>query len=135
LLIDDSYNANPASMRAALGVLGLTPTGAGGRRIAVIGDMLELGSDAPAFHAGLRDAVESAAVDLVFTAGPLSENLFDVLGEKRRGAHAQSAQELCAIVKDAVHPGDVVMIKGSFGSRMGLIVEALRAHSAAHGGY
>ena len=129
LLIDDSYNANPASMRAAISVLGVTP--AGGRRIAVIGDMLELGSDAPAFHAGLNEVIEAAGIDLVFTAGPLSAHLADALAPARRGAHAKTAQELSGIVKDALQPGDVVMVKGSFGSRMGAVVEALRAHSAA----
>lgn len=134
VLVDESYNANPASMRAAISLLGTADVPVRGRKIAVLGDMLELGPDAPAFHAGLADAIEAAGVDQVFTAGPLMEHLFNALASGRRGAHASDAAGLSAIVGNAVQPGDVVMVKGSFGSRMGVVVEALRALAVAKDG-
>ncbi len=126
-LIDESYNANPASMRAALDNLGrLRPSGRG-RRIAVLGDMLELGPDGPAMHADLAEAIVGNGVDLVFVCGPLMRNLYDALPADRRGAYAASSQGLEAHVVDALKPGDVVTVKGSLGSRMGPIVKAIVA--------
>ena len=121
LLLDESYNANPASMRAALAVLGQSP----GRRIAVLGDMLELGEMAGDLHAGLADAVESAGIALVFTCGPAMARLHDALPAMRRGVHADDAAALAPAVRDAVRPGDVVLVKGSLGSRMARVVAAL----------
>ena len=89
LLLDESYNANGASVRAALDVLRLQPAR---RRIAVLGDMLELGEQGPAEHAGLAEAVEAAA-DRVFTCGPLMRNLFDAVPAAQRGAHAADAAD------------------------------------------
>ncbi|MEM9206658.1 MAG: UDP-N-acetylmuramoylalanyl-D-glutamyl-2,6-diaminopimelate--D-alanyl-D-alanine ligase [Pseudomonadota bacterium] len=126
-LIDESYNANPASMRAALALLGQTQPSSGGRRIAILGDMLELGEDSPRYHAELADPVEAASVDLVFTCGPLFENLADKLPRSRRGAHAPASAELIPLVLASVEPGDVVMVKGSLGSRMSPVVEALKS--------
>ncbi len=120
VLIDESYNANPASVRAALAVLALQP---GACRIAVLGDMLELGAHGPAEHAGL--APDVAAADLVFTCGPLMRGLHETLPPARRGAHAPDAEALAAIVTRAVRPGDVVLVKGSLGSRMARVVSAL----------
>ncbi|EJW13145.1 UDP-N-acetylmuramoylalanyl-D-glutamyl-2,6-diaminopimelate--D-alanyl-D-alanine ligase [Rhodovulum sp. PH10] len=125
LLIDESYNANPTSMRAALAVLGTAQVGARGRRIAVLGDMLELGDSGAALHQGLAAAVTENAVDLVFCAGPLMAHLWDALPAERRGGYAGSAEELEAQVLAAVRGGDAVMVKGSLGSRMGPIVKAL----------
>jgi UDP-N-acetylmuramoyl-tripeptide--D-alanyl-D-alanine ligase len=126
-LIDESYNANPASMRAALDNLGrLKPTGRG-RRIAVLGDMLELGPDGPAMHADLADSITANRVDIVFACGPLMRNLYDALPSAHRGAYAASSQGLEAHVTDALNPGDVVTVKGSLGSRMGPIVKAIVA--------
>lgn len=122
-LIDESYNASPASVRAALDVLGR----AEGRRLAVLGDMLELGPDAPRFHADLAGAVEAAGVACVFAAGPLMGALYDALPESLRGGHAENSAALVPLVLDAIEPGDVVMVKGSAGSRMGVVVEALLA--------
>jgi UDP-N-acetylmuramoyl-tripeptide--D-alanyl-D-alanine ligase len=124
-LIDESYNANPISMRAAIATLGAHA--AEGRRIAVLTDMLELGSDAAALHAGLASPLEAAGTDLAFCAGPLMKSLWDALPARLRGAYAPSATELAPDLVQAVRPGDVVMVKGSNGSKAGLIARALSA--------
>jgi UDP-N-acetylmuramoyl-tripeptide--D-alanyl-D-alanine ligase len=135
LLIDESYNANPASMRAALEVLAQAPIGRRGRRIAVLGDMLELGPDAADLHRGLAEAVSAANVDSVFCAGPLMRDLWESLPAAVRGGYAESAEELESLVVAAIQAGDAIMIKGSNGSRMGPIVttlsERFRAPTAA----
>ncbi len=124
-LVDDSYNANPVSMRAGLAVLGRMP--ARGRRIAVLGDMLELGDDGEKLHVGLAPDVVAAGVDLVYTTGPLMQALNRALPPERRGDHAATSAELGRSVLQAIGPGDVVFVKGSLGSRMGRIVDALKA--------
>jgi UDP-N-acetylmuramoyl-tripeptide--D-alanyl-D-alanine ligase len=124
-LIDETYNANPTSMRAAIALLGQMPVGHLGRRIAVLGDMLELGDQAATLHRQLASAIKQNAVDLVFCAGPLMRSLYDALPANRRGAHAEDAAALEAEVLAGVHGGDAVMVKGSAGSRMGPIVKAL----------
>ncbi|HYD30518.1 MAG TPA: Mur ligase family protein, partial [Azospirillaceae bacterium] len=126
-LIDESYNASPVSMEAALAVLGKVDPGAGGRRIAVLGDMRELGSQANAFHEGLAAPLQRHGIDLVFCAGPHMRRLFDTLPARLKGGHAETAQELAPCVVQAVKSGDVVMVKGSAGSRTALVVEALAA--------
>jgi UDP-N-acetylmuramoyl-tripeptide--D-alanyl-D-alanine ligase len=125
LLIDESYNANPMSMRAAFALLGQAPVDPGGRRIAVLGDMLELGEAAAKLHRELAKEIEESDIDLVFCAGPLMESLWRALPSSRRGGYAKDAATLEADVLAAVRSGDVVMIKGSFASRMGSIVKAL----------
>jgi len=125
VLIDESYNANPLSMAAALKTLG-GHTG-GGRRLAVLTDMLELGQDAPARHAALAAVIADTGVDLVFCAGPLMQALWIALRPGQRGAYADTPQDLAQMLIDAVRPGDVVMIKGSNGSKASLIVSALDA--------
>jgi UDP-N-acetylmuramoyl-tripeptide--D-alanyl-D-alanine ligase len=124
LLIDESYNANPASMRAALALLGQAPVAGRGRRIAVLGDMLELGGQGVALHRELAAAAAEAA-DLVFCSGPLMRSLFEALPSARQGGYAEMPAALEGAVVDAVTAGDVVMVKGSFGSKMGPIVKAL----------
>lgn len=121
LLLDESYNANPASMTAALAVLGQQE----GRRIAVLGDMLELGDQGPALHAALVEPVVTAGVDLVFCCGPLMAHLNAALPSSRRGAYASDAAALGPIVREALRPGDALLIKGSLGSRMASVLEAL----------
>ncbi len=123
VLIDESYNANPASMRAALAVLGAAPVEGRGRRLAVLGDMLELGPKGEAMHADLAPAAASA--DLVFCAGPLMRALWEALPDNRRGAWAPDAQALLPLVAERLRGGDVLMVKGSNGSRMGPLVRAL----------
>lgn len=126
-LIDESYNASPTSMRAAFKVLALIDPGRGGRRIAFLGDMLELGSDGMRYHADLALPLKAANVDLVYTCGKLMKNLHDALPANQRGMHKDSSTDLAQIVPDVLVPGDVVMVKGSLGSKMGTVVEALRA--------
>jgi UDP-N-acetylmuramoyl-tripeptide--D-alanyl-D-alanine ligase len=124
-LIDESYNASPVSMRAAIEVLGQTePTGSG-RRIAVLGDMLELGHNAPGLHANLAENLVRESVDLVFTAGRDMAHLSEALDPAMRGGHAINSELLEPMVREALQPGDVVVVKGSAGSKTGLIVEAL----------
>jgi UDP-N-acetylmuramoyl-tripeptide--D-alanyl-D-alanine ligase len=130
LLIDESYNANPTSMRAALALLGQATPGRGGRRIAVLGDMLELGPAGAELHRGLVDPIGENEVDLVFCAGPLMTALWQALPSAARGGYANSAAELEPQVLAAVRSGDVLMVKASAGSRMGPIAKALvRRHS------
>jgi UDP-N-acetylmuramoyl-tripeptide--D-alanyl-D-alanine ligase len=130
LLIDESYNANPTSMRAALALLGQVPMQGLGRRIAVLGDMLELGPEGAALHGGLAEAVLANAVDLVYCAGPLMKSLWDALPSERRGGYAENAAVLEPQVLGAITAGDAVMVKGSLGSKMGPIVKALRRRYA-----
>jgi UDP-N-acetylmuramoyl-tripeptide--D-alanyl-D-alanine ligase len=132
LLIDESYNANPASMRAAIELLGAAKTsGEGGRRIAALGDMLELGPTGPALHAELVGPLEANGVDLVFAAGPLSRHLFDALPQHKRGGWAADAASLEPLLSKGLRPGDVLMVKGSNGSKMHALVVALKARLAA----
>jgi UDP-N-acetylmuramoyl-tripeptide--D-alanyl-D-alanine ligase len=130
LLIDESYNANPASMQAALLAMSGVPRSAHPRRLAVLGEMLELGPDAGRLHAALKDAIDAAGVDLVFAAGSNMRLLFDALPEDRRGGWSETAVGIRQAVLQAVQPGDVVMVKGSNGSRTYEIAAALKAQSA-----
>ncbi len=132
LLIDDSYNANPASVAAALAVLGKATVGRRGRRIAVLGDMLELGPKGRALHRGLAESVVLNSVDLVFCCGPLMHSLWQALPANRRGGYAEDSSALEAQVLPAIHAGDVVMVKGSLGSRMAPIVKALQRAYPRH---
>jgi UDP-N-acetylmuramyl pentapeptide synthase len=129
-LIDESYNANPASTRAALALLGQTKPQGRGRRIAVLGDMRELGETAAVLHRELLPAVEKSGADLVFLAGPLMASLWQDLPDRRRGAYAASAAELEPILLETIGPGDVVMIKASLGTELGPVVQALRRYFA-----
>lgn len=133
VVIDDSYNANPTSMAAAIEVLGRSRPGPGGRRVAVLGDMLELGAAAPAMHAGLAAPLDEWRIDVVFTAGPQMAALADALPDARRGGSAGSAADVTPVLLAALRPGDVVLVKGSAGSRMGTVVAALRERSAPTG--
>jgi UDP-N-acetylmuramoyl-tripeptide--D-alanyl-D-alanine ligase len=125
VLIDESYNANPASMAAALNVLGHAAVGPHGRRIAVLGDMLELGPAGAELHRGLNEAVKANAIDMVFCCGPLMRNLWDALSSGKQGGYAESSAALESQLVGAIRGGDVIMVKGSLGSRMKLIVSAL----------
>ena len=129
LLIDESYNANPASMRSALAAMATVPRTRFARRIAVLGDMLELGENSGTLHAALNEPVDAAEVDLVFACGPNMQRLFEALPQARRGGWAPTSDGIAAAVTGTVRGGDVVMIKGSLGSRMAPIVEALLAKS------
>jgi UDP-N-acetylmuramoyl-tripeptide--D-alanyl-D-alanine ligase len=124
-LVDESYNANPVSMQAALATLGARK--AAGRKIVALTDMLELGPDSPRFHAQLAGAIDEAGIDLVFCAGPLMMSLWNALPQERRGGYADAAPQLAEKIVAVVEPNDVVMVKGSNGSRAGAIAAALSA--------
>jgi UDP-N-acetylmuramoyl-tripeptide--D-alanyl-D-alanine ligase len=125
-LVDESYNASPASMRVTFETIGrLAPAGRG-RRVAVLGDMRELGPDAPRFHAELAPDLEAAGFDLVFAAGANMAHLFAALPPRLKGAHAPDSATLAPIVAGAVRAGDIVVVKGSLGSRMGPLVDHLK---------
>ncbi|MDP8915975.1 MAG: UDP-N-acetylmuramoylalanyl-D-glutamyl-2, 6-diaminopimelate--D-alanyl-D-alanine ligase, partial [Pseudomonadota bacterium] len=130
-LVDESYNANPLSMRAAMISLGGRALPGPGRRIVALTDMLELGPEAEQFHRDLAQPIEDAGVDLVFLAGPLMKALWDSLPAARQGAYAPSAAELAPVLVEAVRPGDVVMVKGSNGSKASTLAAALVAALAA----
>ncbi|HWW47853.1 MAG TPA: UDP-N-acetylmuramoylalanyl-D-glutamyl-2,6-diaminopimelate--D-alanyl-D-alanine ligase [Xanthobacteraceae bacterium] len=125
-LIDESYNANPAAMVAALTVLGTAPISERSRRIAVLGDMLELGPTGPDLHRGLAEAVTANGIDSVYCCGPLMNHLWDALPSSRRGGYAPSSAALESQVVAAIRAGDAIMVKGSLGSRMKVIVDALQ---------
>ncbi|MCQ8277189.1 UDP-N-acetylmuramoyl-tripeptide--D-alanyl-D-alanine ligase [Acetobacteraceae bacterium KSS8] len=126
MLLDESYNASGASMRASLAVLKLLPAK---RRVAVLGDMLELGEFARREHEDLNPCVRESA-DIVYCSGPMTKFLYETLPGPIRGAHAADAASLAPIVRAALQEGDVVLVKGSFGSRMRDVVSALTAPAA-----
>ena len=125
LLIDESYNASPKAVRAALAVLREQE----GRHVAVLGDMLELGSEATRLHTELAGDVETAA-DRLFTCGPLMQSLVDAVPEWLHAAHAVDSDALAAVVVEHIEPGDAVLVKGSLGMRMQRIVLAIEGASA-----
>jgi UDP-N-acetylmuramoyl-tripeptide--D-alanyl-D-alanine ligase len=125
-VIDESYNANPASMVAALALLGA----AKGRKIAVLGDMLEMGEGGIAHHAGLVAPIEANKVDMVFASGAQMKALWDALPATRRGGYAETSAQLLPQVMASLTSGDTVLVKGSNGAKMFLIVEALQKKGA-----
>ena len=127
-LIDESYNANPLSMAAGFRSLGAKPLPAtGGRRIVVLTDMLELGDQSGALHEGLAGPIEAAGLDLVHAAGPEMKRLYDDLPGSLQGLWRETAAELAAEAAMLVGPGDIVMVKGSNGSKASLVAKALAA--------
>jgi UDP-N-acetylmuramoyl-tripeptide--D-alanyl-D-alanine ligase len=129
-LIDESYNASPAAMRAALAVLAITEPGAGARRVAVLGDMLELGDATERLHAELAEPLATAKVDRVFLVGAAMAALHEALPAANRGGLWQTAEEAIPALLQFLEPGDVVTVKGSRGVRVNCIVERLSAASA-----
>lgn len=125
-IVDESYNANPASVRAALATLGLAPRSDYKRRVAVLGDMLELGDEGPKLHRDLAEAVDVSGIDVVFACGELMASLFQALPPGRQGAYAETSEKLTRALVAGVLPGDIIMVKGSLGSRMAPLVEALK---------
>ena len=130
-VIDESYNANPASMAAAMELLGKAEPQGGGRRIAALGDMRELGPESAALHKALARNIAAARADLVFLCGPNMRALWDALPKKNRGHYGETSTELAPEMMRSLKKGDVVLVKGSFGSRMSVIIEALRARESA----
>jgi len=127
VLIDESYNASPASMRAAISVLAATQPAANGRRIAVLGDMLELGEQSPQLHAELAEPLKQATINHVFTVGRDMKSLHDALPGSMRAGHADRSVDMAPVVASFIRPGDVVTVKGSLGSRMAEVVKVLLA--------
>lgn len=131
-LIDDAFNANPASMAAALEMLASTRPRddigriARGRRMAILGDMLELGEDEMAMHAALAHLAPMRNIDEIHCAGPRMKALWDALPEAQRGEYAERAEEMAGRAHRLIDAGDVVLVKGSKGSRISLVVDALR---------
>lgn len=130
LLIDESYNANPASMAAALAAMASVPRDRYPRRVAVLGDMLELGDRAVALHTELSGAMAAAGIDIAFAAGPMMRHLYDALPPACRGMWAETSAGLETVLKERLAAGDVVMIKGSNGSRMAPLVALVRSLGA-----
>lgn len=130
-LIDESYNANPASMQAAMALLAATPVAEGGRRIAVLGDMLELGSHSAKLHAALAEPVKRSGADLVLLAGPEMKALADALPEAIARDYRADVGALKPVLLDAVRPGDAVMVKSSKGIGFSKLVDALIARYPA----
>lgn len=131
-LMDDAFNANPASMAAALDVLALAAPGPGGRRVAVLGDMLELGPSEAALHADLAEHPALGAIDEVHCAGLRIRAAFDALPVAKRGIWTETAEEMAAQIHALLRPGDVVLVKGSKGARTALVVDAIRELGHRH---
>ncbi len=124
-LIDESYNANPASMQAAMALLDATPVSGEGRRIAVLGDMLELGSHSAKLHSALAGLIAGTRTDLILLAGPEMKSLAEALPEDVKVEYRPGAEDLKPVLIDTVRPGDVVMIKSSKGIGFSKLVDAL----------
>jgi UDP-N-acetylmuramoyl-tripeptide--D-alanyl-D-alanine ligase len=133
-LLDESYNANPMSVRAMLAILARTEPAKGGRRLLALGDMRELGEGADAFHAGLADAVAASGAAQVFLCGPHMEALWRKLEPAQRGVHRPDSMALAGEVAAALQAGDVIAVKGSLGSKMKHVVDAILAASGGEVG-
>jgi len=127
-LIDDAYNANPTSMRAAFAVCASIKPLLQGRRIAVLGEMGELGDYAIESHAALAPLAEASGVDLAFACGTMMSHFHEQLPVSCQGGHTSSVEELIPLVEERIQPGDVILVKGSKSSRVSLLVERLLAH-------
>ena len=132
VIIDESYNASPAAVRAALTVLGGSVPGPGGRRVAVLGDMLELGEASSRLHCELAPSLRDAGVDRVFLVGSEVAALHEVLPEATRGGLWGSVEAVMPALVDYLRAGDVVTIKGSHAGHIDRIVERLCAQPLHH---
>lgn len=133
-LLDESYNGNPVSMRAMLSVLSRTVPKAGGRRMLALGDMRELGEGADALHADLAEAVAASGATQVFLCGPHMQALWQRLAPAQRGVHRPDSAALAGEFAAALRAGDVVAVKGSLGSKMKIVVDAIVAASGGEAG-
>src|SRR5262249_47818851 len=133
-LLDESYNANPVSVRAMLAVLARTEPGAGGRRLLALGDMRELGDGADAYHQGLVDAVAASGASQVFLCGPHMKALWQGVSPAQGGGHRPDSAAPAPDITGALRAGDVVAVKGSLGSKMKLVVDAVVAASGGEAG-
>jgi UDP-N-acetylmuramoyl-tripeptide--D-alanyl-D-alanine ligase len=126
-LIDESYNASPAAVRAVIRVLAQTTPPRKGRRLLVLGDMRELGVTSKDLHADLASDIEDAGIASVFCCGEMMRYLYDALPEELRGAYAQDSTELAPLVAQAIGKDDVVTVKGSHSMNLGLVIDALKS--------
>lgn len=126
ILIDESYNANPASMVAAFSVLSAQQPQQNGRKVAILGDMLELGIESPQIHADLAADIIAADIDVVLACGEDMKNCYDLLPQAQRIGYADNSLALAEIVLNKLNPHDVVMVKGSLGSQMSNIVNKIK---------
>lgn len=124
-VIDDSYNANPASMAAAIGVLSANLDAK--RRVAVLGEMLELGSESVEYHGRLASLFSQSSIDSVHVLGPLYREFWDKLPLEKKGIHAKTLKELQLHLQEAMQPGDAILFKGSHGSRIHELVKWIQA--------
>lgn len=130
LLLDESYNANPQSMAAALELLVTAAKSRKGRRIAVLGDMLELGEFSSDLHRSLARDLDKAKIDSLYAAGPMMKHLWDNVAGSQQGAYAEVSTALIDRLAANLRGGDSVVIKGSLGSKMGAVADALRQRFA-----
>ncbi|WP_333682756.1 UDP-N-acetylmuramoyl-tripeptide--D-alanyl-D-alanine ligase [Pontibaca methylaminivorans] len=131
-LMDDSYNANPGSVAAALDTLAAATPPARGRRIAILGDMKELGPRGPELHAAIAGHPAIAGIDRVHCVGPLMRSLHEALAPERRGIRAENSAAMVAALKEQIAPGDLVLVKGSLSMNLAAVVDAIR--KMRHGG-
>jgi UDP-N-acetylmuramoyl-tripeptide--D-alanyl-D-alanine ligase len=134
ILIDDCYNASPASMKAAIIKLSelYASFGNKGRKIAVLGDMLELGVSAEKLHKDLLVLLQHYKIDKIYAAGPLMKYLYEILPPSMQGDYANNATLLTPMVQQALYPNDIVLIKGSHGSRMDIVRTKLMASAGSY---
>ncbi|KAF0675450.1 UDP-N-acetylmuramoyl-tripeptide--D-alanyl-D-alanine ligase [Profundibacterium mesophilum] len=132
-LIDDAFNANPASVSAALEMLAASEPAPGGRRVAILGDMLELGPDEAALHARLAEHPALAQIDAVHCLGPRMAALHEALRDGVRGIHTADAQTMARELTSLIAPGDIVLVKGSKGIRASHVVDVIRNLGQRHG--
>ena len=131
-MIDDAFNANPTSLGAALEVLSASKPRDGvgkirvGRRVAILGDMLELGVDAAQQHKDIAQLAFLDDIDKIHCIGPLMRALYDALPEQKRGEWVATATEFVTMTKDMIDAGDVILVKGSKGNKTALVVDAIR---------
>lgn len=128
-IVDEAYNANPASMQAALKNLVDQPIQAQGRRIAVLADMLELGTSEQDDHRALAPVLEQLKIDKIFACGPLMKTCYDQLQNSQQGGWAPNAEELWPLLRDQLNQGDVVLVKGSHSMKLDFILNQLFNHN------
>ncbi|MBS0185559.1 MAG: UDP-N-acetylmuramoyl-tripeptide--D-alanyl-D-alanine ligase [Proteobacteria bacterium] len=126
VLLDESYNANPTSMRAALSALSFLPKWKGGRMVAVLGDMLELGEQSAKFHQELSQEIKKHHIHAVYTCGPMMEHLHKALPKETQKIHVDQSQDLFKAVKTFLQEKDNIMVKGSLGMKMDKFVKGLK---------
>ncbi len=122
-VIDDCYNASPASVSAALDKFGSMQVR--GRKLAVLGDMFELGSNAPSLHKNISEKIIANNINQLFVAGNLMLNLYKAVPESIRGGHAVDSTSLASLLKKALQDGDVLLVKGSRGMKMENVIKIL----------